>query len=186
VIPSQPLDINLVNFQGFLNTNKVTLSWTVLANEHVRDFEIERSTDGAEFTTAAFVFSSEKAGTENYQFAQPMNSDVVYYRLKLTDKSNVVTYSKLLVFRSTTKNELTLKVLNNPVTDKLTISFESATQATVSLRVLDMTGRQVMTQKLNTYKGTNTMSMPLPVLNNGMYVIDLFDGTNHYTAKFVK
>lgn len=186
VIPSQPLDINLVNFQGFLNTNKVTLNWTVLANEHVMQFEVERSNDGNYFSTAAFVFGTEKAGTDNYQFAQPMNGEVVYYRLKMTDKSNVVTYSKVLVFKNTTKSEFTLKVLNNPVTDKLTISFESATQGNATLRVLDMSGRQVMIQKLGSYKGTNTISLPLPVLNNGMYVVDLFNGTNHYTARFIK
>lgn len=185
-IPTQPLDINLVNFQGYLNTNKVTLNWSVLNNDHVQQFELERSTDGNNFQVAAMIFNTDKTGTENYQFGQPMNGDKVYYRLKLTDKSFVVTYSKVLVFKNTIGRDFDLKVLNNPVTDKLTISFQSNTTGTLNLRLLDMNGREVMVQKITSYKGINTMSLPLPALKSGMYIVDLFDGNNHNTAKFIK
>jgi hypothetical protein len=183
---AQPSDINLRSFQGYLDNNKVTVNWTVISNENVQQFELERSSNGVEFTNAALVFNTERNGTENYQFAQPMNGDRVYYRLKMTDKSQVVTYSKVLVFKTTTFTNFDLRVLNSTVSDKLTFSVDSPVTGPVSVRVLDLAGSQLMVQKLNIYKGTNTMSISMPSLKSGIYLIDLFDGNNHNTAKFIK
>jgi hypothetical protein len=186
VVPSQPLAVKISSFQGYLNTNKVTLNWTIAENEMVSQFDVERSTDGTYFSTAAMVFGSDKTGSENYQFAQPMNTDVIYYRLKMIDKNNKLTYSKVLVFKTSTSRDFSLKVLNNPVTDKLSVSFETNNSGPVTISLLDMAGRQVMQQKLNSFKGSNMISIPLPVLHSGMYVVDLFDGTTHNATKFIK
>ena len=56
-----PLPVNLVRFQGNMNkNNKVTLNWTIADNETAYSFEIERSTNGRDFTTIGVVFASEK------------------------------------------------------------------------------------------------------------------------------
>jgi hypothetical protein len=115
-----------------------------------------------------------------------MNTDVIYYRLKMIDKNNKLTYSKVLVFKTSATRDFGLKVLNNPVTDKLSVSFETSNSGPVTISLLDMMGRQVMQQKLNSFKGSNMISIPLPALHSGMYVVDLFDGTTHNAAKFIK
>ena len=104
----------------------------------------------------------------------------------MTDKSGVVTYSKILVFKTGAATNNTIKVINNPVNDKLTLSFESTGNNSVLVNVLDMNGRQVMQQKINTFKGTNLTSLQLPAtLNKGMYIANIVDGSIHQTAKFI-
>lgn len=181
------LPVKLITFQGFRKDAKITLQWQVADNEIADQFEVERSTDGTNFSEAAVVFSSEKVGTENYMYYENNTADRVMYRLKMIDKSGVVEYSKILVFTNKSGQNYDLRVVNNPVIDKLTLSFETATNQVMTVSVLDMMGRQVMTQKVNGYTGSNLVNFALPAsLNAGLYVVDLFDGVNHSNAKFIK
>ena len=97
---SAPLAIKLTNFLGILKRNKVTLNWAVASNEIADRFEVERSTDGLNFITAALVFTGEKSGAESYSIHEDIVlSGKVYYRLKMYDNNQSVSYSKILLFQ---------------------------------------------------------------------------------------
>jgi hypothetical protein len=120
-----PLPIKLLNFQGNMNNNNVTLNWSDAENETVDKFEVERSFDGKNFTTQGEVFGTEKAGAESYVFHETVNNPVrVYYRLKMYDKAKTIDYSKILVFENKMNTNTEFKILSNPATDKLTFSFQ--------------------------------------------------------------
>ena len=96
------LPVNLISFEGKLNNNKALLQWLIDKNETAYRFDVERSTDGINFTIAALVFTSEKNGNENYMFYENLNNKrKVYYRLKMYNKSQSINYSKTLVIHNT-------------------------------------------------------------------------------------
>ena len=183
-----PLPVKLTSFQGNLNNNKVFLNWTVASNETTDHFEVERSTDGNNFSTAALVFSTDKSGDESYQYSELMSAEKVFYRLRMTDKSQDVAYSKVLVFQSaaaTANNEI--RIMSNPVNDKLSFSFQSNKDQQVEMKVIDIMGRTMMKQNMNAYQGTNVVSMPLnSAFQSGLYIVDLTAGAEHFSTKFVK
>ena len=194
--PAQPaagcyfsaLPVKLTSFQGNLNSSnkKITLQWTVADNEIAENFELQRSTNGTVFTLAALVISSEKTGSELYTYPDYMTTDKVFYRLKMTDKSGVVNYSKILTFQATTLNPGQIKILSNPVVDKLTLSFEASSNQPISARIVDMSGRVMQEKMLTSAKGINTASFPLPVnLTRGMYMVIISDGATQQSAKFL-
>lgn len=184
-----PLPVNLISFMGNMNkSNKVTLTWVVADNETVNRFEVERSVNGKDFTTAAIVFGSEKFGNETYMFFETVNNtDKVMYRLKMIDKGNDIDYSKILVFQSKTSASNTIKVIGNPVNDKLTFSYTSSDNQVVEVKVYDMSGRTVMANKVNSMEGSNLISLPLnSTFKAGMYVVEVNNGADRQTTKFVK
>jgi hypothetical protein len=183
------LPVHLMSFQGNMNkNNKVTLNWTVADNETAHSFEVERSTNGRDFTTVAMVFASEKTGTENYMFYETFaGSDKVMYRLKMIDKGHDIDYSKTLIFNLKAAVSNKIKIIGNPVNDKLTFSYTSSSTQPVSIKVYEMSGKLVMNNKVTTFEGSNTMSLPLAAtFKPGMYVIEINNGTDIQTAKFVK
>ena len=187
--PSQsPLPVKLVSFQGNLNAGKVSLQWTVAENEMNDHFEVQRSVDGKVFETAGLVVASGKYGSESYSFSEVMNSDKNYYRLKMFDKDQVINYSKILVFKaSISPNSNAIKIINNPATDKLTMSFSSTSNQSVQIKVYDMAGRLQMNQKMNAYTGSNLISLQLnSAFKTGMYVVEINTGSESQTAKFIK
>ena len=181
------LPVKLNNFQGYLTNNKVSLQWSVSENENCNQFEVEKSFDGKNFTTTALVFGSDKPGTENYGFSEIMNAEKVFYRLRMTDKSKAVTYSKILVFQSSVSADQTIRIMNNPATDKLTFSFNLKNSGQADVKVIDLMGRIQMKQIVNGSEGANYVSMQLAsAMQSGIYIVDVVAGSDRYNAKFVK
>ena len=189
VAPST-LPVHLVSFQGNINKqNKVTLNWKVADNETVGYFEIERSLNGSDFVPVATVFATEKNGTEEYTYAETVSSnEKVMYRLKMYDKQQDIDYSKILVFqKSGVNNNNTIKILGNPVNDKLTLSYTSSSTKNVDVKVYDLAGRLHLNQKVKSYEGSNLINLALTsTFKSGLYIVEINSGQERLTAKFVK
>jgi hypothetical protein len=184
------LPIHLVNFQGNINkANKATLQWTIANNETVDQFEVQRSYDGNEFKTIGIVFASEKKDIEDYMFYETISSfDKIMYRLKMIGKANEVGYSKILVFQTklTTINN-NIKIIGNPVNDKLTFSYTAFVARSIDIKIYDMSGRVMMNSKLNSLEGNNIFSFTLsPALKPNLYLVEVSNGIDIQTTKFVK
>jgi hypothetical protein len=183
------LPIHLISFQGNMNkNNKVTLNWTVADNETANNFEVERSFNGRDFTTVALVFASEKIGTENYMYYETTTgTDKVMYRLKMIDKNHEADYSRILIFQLKSAITNNIKIIGNPVNDKLTFSYTASATQLVDVKVYDMNGRVVLKNKVNSLEGSNVISLPLSsIFKPGMYVVEVNNGTDLQSSKFVK
>src|SRR4030095_2236398 len=151
------LPVHLISFQGNMNkNNKVTLNWAVADNETANSFEVERSFNGRDFTTVGVVFASEKMGTENYMFFETTSgTDKVMYRLKMIDKNRQVDYSRILIFQLKSTIANNIKIIGNPVNDKLTFSYTSSATQSVDVKVYDISGKVVLKNKVNSLEGSN-------------------------------
>ena len=187
--PSQsPLPVKLVSFQGNINNGKVALQWAVAENEINDHFEVEKSFDGKNFTTKGIVIATTKSGAESYSFSEVANAEKVYYRLRMIDKNQIVTYSKILAFQTLTGGSSNgIKIVTNPITDKLTLSFSARSTEPVQIKVYDISGRIQMNERMNAYEGTNLISLTIgSSFKTGMYVVEMTSGSDRQTAKFVK
>ena len=189
-INSLILPVKLASFQGNINkNNNVTLQWQVADNETAGHFEVQRSTNGNEFSTVSMIVPTDVAGTENYQYSETVNtSEKVMYRLKMVDKQQVADYSKILIFQNKVSGkDNPIKLYGNPVNDKLTFSFASTATQTVQVKVYDLTGHLKLNQSTTSHQGVNMISLSLPgSLKPGLYVVELSDKAERYIVKFVK
>jgi len=182
------LPVQLTSFVGSLNNNKITLQWAVAQNEDADLFEVEKSTDGKDFKTAAVVIPGTKSGTESYSLNEIMKSEKVYYRLRILDKNTSVSFSKTIMFENkTVVNTGGLRIVNNPATDKLSMSFTSANNQSLEIKVYDLSGRMQLNQKINVYQGSNLINLPLTsTFKTGFYAVEVSNGLEKLSAKFVK
>ena len=104
------------------------------------------------------------------------------------DKDKVVTYSKTILFQSeTVANAGGLRIVNNPATDKLSLSFTSADNQPLEIKVYDLSGRMQMNQKINVYQGANIINLPLnSAFKTGLYAVEVCNSSEKLVAKFVK
>ena len=183
------LPVNLISFQGNVNAkNKVSLQWKIGNNKTVDQFEVQRSYDGREFRTIGIVFGSEKIDMEDYMFYETIGSfDKVMYRLKMIDKDGDIGYSKTLVFQNKTTTTNSIKIFNNPVIDQLTFNYTALISQIIDIKVYDMSGRLMMTNKVKGFEGNNMISLPLTsTFKPSMYLLEVNNGADIQTAKFVK
>ena len=86
----------VISVSGNILGNKIYLNWAVSENESADRFEVEKSTDGKHFKTAALVFGTDKAANDNYQFYEKAGNQLFVYRIKLINKDKKTAYSPVI------------------------------------------------------------------------------------------
>ena len=79
------------------------------------------------------------------------------------------------------------KIIGNPVKDKLTFNYTAYASQVIDVKIYDMSGRIMMNSKTTSLEGNNILSFPLAsTLKASMYLIEVNNGTEIQTAKFIK
>lgn len=182
------LGVQLSGFQGSLQNNNVQLQWKVEQNEQVERFEVEKSTDGVRFETAGIVSGSGRAGSVPYPFTASAKEARVYYRVKLIEKTGAVQYSAIILLQTGTVNGPVVKLLGNPVRERLQFSYQNDNNETELLvRITDIAGRSLWQQSVRSNHGNSTYSLPLPSgISDGIYLAEFISGNQHQALRFVR
>jgi uncharacterized repeat protein (TIGR01451 family) len=175
---SYVLPVKFLKLTGLLQTNKVLLNWSIIADKEVDHFEVERSTDNRYYSKTGTVSKLiQLQQTENLAFTDDitnLNATIIYYRIKVISKSGDIQYSNILVIRKQqTGNRLS--VTPNPAQDNVSVSFYAETQSDVTIRIIDKAGRTMIlkTQKVN--RGSNNVYLSeLNKYANGAYIIQIY------------
>jgi len=175
-----PLPVDVVFFRGNLAGSKVLLQWEVQNEQKLVGYDVERSTNGTDFTKIGNVKAINAA---NYNF----NDDIsqlsgrrLYYRLKKVDVDGKFQYTA--VFTVHVPLNLQFNVYPNPtVNDFVNVAFTKPTVKNALLTVTDIMGRNH--QQIPVSIGTLNMVVNLKNVPAGMYIIKLIQDGNTVTQK---
>ncbi|MDZ4807607.1 MAG: T9SS type A sorting domain-containing protein [Bacteroidota bacterium] len=189
--PGIPLAVKLLSFSGNYKNNTTLLNWQTEGEVNFDHFEIERSSNGADFYNIGNEVAKGTASTkQNYSHADNLvtvNGDVFYYRLKIVDKDGTFTYSSIVLVRKDQKMTTGITINPNPVItgSVATVRFNAANTGKVDLRIMDMAGKTVLQQQANIFEGSNNISLNnLSKLLPGVYVLQLSNGEEQNIVKF--
>ena len=184
------LDLAFIsNFSANPTNSSNRLSWTIASNQGISSFEVEKSTNGKDFKTIAVLAATEKFTTENYTYADTViSSDKIMYRLRVLIKSSQHDfYSRIILVKSKMKADDGTRIMENPVRDKLYFNYNSTKVQVANIKVYSLTGKILINQKINSFKGNNLITIPLSSgLTPGIYVLEINTGIVSQTVKFVK
>jgi hypothetical protein len=160
----------------------ISVRWQVVNEENVRNYAIERSFDGSNFTTAGVIGYQPAAGSINdYNFTDAGTSSIyplIYYRIKRVDADGSYAFSNTILVKPPV--HIALTVTPNPATESATIRFISDHNTDVSLRLFDISGYSVWNRQYPAGKGMNTLQLDhLQELPAGIYILQLFDGKKY-------
>ena len=148
------------------------LSWTYEADEPIKDFNIEASTDGRNFSSLTEINSSA------LQFSyQPIVKSTYQYRVKaVTAKDGKIYYSNIVSLRATADRNK-VKILNTFVKNNLQLTSDGK----YTYQLIDTDGRLLAQGILQ--NGYNS----LPVNSSkGLILLRWNDGTASHTEKLIK
>jgi len=192
VFPAQStLPVTLLNFSAAYRNGVTVLNWETENEVNFSHYEVERKTEsGADYIIVDSKQANGNAGRSAYTSSDNISSltdGVVYYRLRMVDVDGKFKYSNVIMVRKEKKTITGISLSPNPVisTANATVRFEAASNAVVSLRVMDMAGRQVLSQQNNVTGGTNSIQVNnLNRLQPGLYIIQLVNGNELSSFKF--
>jgi hypothetical protein len=187
--PTQTLPLTLVQFTGSISGAKATLNWSVAENESGSYFELQKSASGKVFESSGLFFATTTTGTEQYTFSDAASgADVVYYRLKLVDKSGKIQFSNTIALRNrTAATQTALTLLQNPVQQAVTASYLSTATEAAQLTIYNTMGMRIYSTKVMLQKGTNKLNVNLAgSYASGNYILEVRSHSGNSTAQFIK
>ncbi len=169
-----PLPIELLFFNAEIKGKDVLNSWSTSAEINNDHFEIERSTDGNEFTKIAEVqgYGPGVSGqTLNYSFYdKDVCGLVIYYRLKQVDIDGRHSYSKVASVNC--KDAMPeLVVYPNPANTILNVNFNLTADEKTTVQIMDLVGKIVMRKELIAQTGFNNTSFEIKDIPSGVYYL---------------
>jgi hypothetical protein len=174
-----PLPVNLVSFKAQqVKRGEVLLDWRVKDEVNMKQYDVQRSVDGKNFTTIGTVGN---LGKEVYTLIDPKPAQGInYYRLSMVESNGLTNYSHIVAINI--NDGKALHASPNPVTGDLTVEVKGEVGKQAVIDIIDYTGNKVRTVAIPAGKVTVDMTS----LPTGVYVVQYIDGTTVYTTRVVK
>ena len=132
---------SLLNFVGVSREANVQLNWSLSAKSNVISVNVERSSEGRNFTKIADLSVGNNDVTVKQQYTDINSSSVNFYRLKLNYADGHVKYSDVLVFNNKLNAVKTFKVYPNIIQSDANISLVADSRQQASLSIYDFSGK---------------------------------------------
>ena len=189
-ISCRTLETSIRDFNGTVLNKKIQLNWSVMNNNDINYFEIESSADAVHFSTLGKINSElSDLPTASYEYndqSQLIKSNAIYYRLKMVNVANKISYSS--VIRLSTENNMAneVKFFPNPVRDHMQISIYAAADENLQLTIYDAAGRLMRTKKVSVPKGNSILNISdFQSWPDGVYSVKVISGDALFVNKMV-
>jgi hypothetical protein len=180
------LPLVLRKFSVTQQGNENIVKWVTEMAMQIRNFEVERSTDGRNFFTINRQDAKNSMGINEYSFVDnSFPPGVNYYRLKMIEIGSMIRYSVIVKTGSQIKEGLDISP--NPVVGNFSVRYNAIENGSVAIRISDISGREVATINENVNKGQNIIYIQnMPAWTAGMYVITVQQGSDIQQGKLIK
>ncbi|CAF3326961.1 unnamed protein product [Rotaria sp. Silwood2] len=177
------LPVELVSLNGKYSENKIELKWVTVSETNTKEFIIERSNNGINFseigTIDATGFSNNVINYDYNDNTILPNQPVYYYHLKIVDLDGSYSYSSIVVISIHPVTVNSIRYYPNPFTDNLSIQFQLTASKNISIHLTDYSGKEILTKKYTANEGTSVIQLnELSALSNGIYFIQVYDNEN--------
>ncbi len=175
--PGCILSNNGISLNGKHKNGRVHLNWKNNLPNNGANFEIEKSTDGRNFT---------KIGVKNFDISNnyifidnnPTPESKNYYRIKKVNQTGIVQYSDIIII--STKGNISLLLSPNPTVNNLTVS---GLKGKGQLMIKDAIGRSIIQ---NNILDIQSIIIDVSKLPKGPYTVLYTNETNSVNQKFIK
>lgn len=181
------LPLTLIDFSALKNGNTVQLQWSTAAEQNTASFEIDRSSNGNDFSpVGSLTAAGNSSEIKNYTFTDIPPAGSWLYRLKMIDQDERFTYSPILrIDAGATAHPFS--AWPNPFRQQLTLTAEAAEPTKTRLTIRDISGRVLSQQDLTLQKGINSFSLPTTALTaKGIYLLNLVSPHGQQTIRVLK
>ena len=181
------LPVVLSGFNAVCRNNKIQLAWTKQSTT-AGTCNIERGSDGRNFTKVAAV-TSNASGGETFSWIDPSPlPGVSYYRLRVVDENGFTSYSTIAGI-NTCNTDIT-RIASDAVTGQPTLVIQLQQNASVNINLYDVLGHSITVSGLT---GRHSMAQGLyhlPVaqqhLASGLYMLSVTINGNKNVFRIIQ
>lgn len=160
-----PLSVKFTNLTAYPSGSANIIEWTINEESGVQDYEVQRSSNGANFITINTTLARNNSGSnEKYRFREEQpGTDKLFYRIKANELDGTITYSPVAKVIRSGSNEDAIKLYPNPVTGKqFSLQLNKLEKGNYVLRLINSKGQEVHQFSLQHAGGYLYRSVELP------------------------
>lgn len=164
------LPLKFVGLSAFRVAKGIQLQWKVAYEDDVKEYQVERSDNGAQFQTVTTTLA-QNVNVYNWLDGAPL-SGKNYYRIKAVDNDGAFTFSDVTSANAAQVSS-SLVIYPNPVIGSaVNVKLAGLAQDNYSLIVVESgSGRQVYQQELGNMQGDKSVSIALNKGLKGVYIV---------------
>jgi|GEM_PF-3976580 len=176
-----PLAVTLSHIAASNSGNRNRIEWTTATEERGDVIEIERSTDGQQFSRIATVSTKGTPSAYSHWDEQPATG-VNYYRLKLVDASGSYSYSKVVTATVKENGLVTVEAYPNPAGSQVNVKLTGNFSDRATIMITDITGKTLVETAVN----SNLTTVDLSALAPGAYLLRYSDRNYTQMIKLIR
>lgn len=179
--------VTLTEFKGTLQNKNVLLQWSTSTEVNSKNFELEKSWDGIHYKKIATVPAAGFSNTvKKYSFTDIEKlSEKNFYRLRSVDIDEKSKLSDIVLIKPQGIPQEMI-VLGNPFKNNISIRFVKPPETTGELRLTDIMGRVMASQKIAIGQQQVEFVIPAGKLNKGVYQLQAEINGNKYVKQVLK
>jgi hypothetical protein len=178
VVSAAPLPIKFVGFSAVRQGTGVLLQWSTSEEISAYLFELQRSTDGKNWNTAATIMATGNSGTlNNYSYTDKnISAPVLYYRIREVEEDGSSTFTPVRSLGAASAGDVKIAAIG----DKVVLQFSKETKD-ITVRLVSISGQVVKEQKLSAALG----QVVIGTSQKGAYVLSVTNGKDLSIARQV-
>lgn len=178
------LPVVLNNFSaGLITGQKVGISWTTQQEVNTDRFDLQKSTDGINWTTFATVKASGNSSSpltySGVDIAPAKGAN--YYRIASVDLDGTTAFTSIRNVRLNAAGKIS--IYPNPTSSVVTVSLADAPRNDWNVTIMNSNGQVVLQKKYS--RTSSVISMPVTHLPSGNYTLEVADGNATQSNKLM-
>ena len=180
------LPVRISNFNGTVKAGYNDVFWKLDIAANVKNIILQSGDDGVAFTDIYQQAPALNSARIDGNFQDHDMTAKKYYRLKMINTDGSIEYSDVLLLRREVKAN-TVIISPNPAKEHVNIVMNREKAATLTINVIDATGKTLLTKRQLAPAGIQTIQLnDLGKFAAGNYIIQVWDGEKATTHKLVK
>ncbi len=181
-----PSDIQ--NFHGSRQGEEILLSWETLNEQPDMELQVEKSTDGINFSVIQKLKGVASPGNSGkYHVKDPGKISInTYYRIRLVDGTRQV-FSNTIMFGPAANAQWSVRKVVNPFNNTISLQASIPEKGKVIFILTDTYGRTILRNQQVFEKGTFSCSIPVQQeLKKGIYILTVQYANGSENVKLMK
>jgi secreted PhoX family phosphatase len=181
ILPITHIKMNLLQ-----KNNGIEINWASAKSNDPAAFDIERSTNGLNFTKIGSV-SSSPASNNSYTYLDRNvpTVDNIYYRIVHCNLNSLCIYSDIKSLKINNSTSLIKAYALSPG-NVIRVTYNAKNASEVLMHVYSNNGSEVYREKRKVTQGINDFNITIDNLPSGIYILKMNEGGNIDSRSFVK
>ena len=185
---SNPLPVELIDFDAFCNDENPVITWTTASEINNNYFTLERSSDSQSWETVTVISGAGNSNsTLMYQFSDIQTSNAAqYYRLWQQDFDGTTELLGNIQINCSSMNHSETFEMNiySDQENQIHLTFYAEDAETYFFSIFDIRGRLIGQKEIHPVLGTNHVIVSDFLLNEAVYMVQL-TGKSHSMSQKV-